>query len=100
MRQLDRFNFALQLSWRGAAISRQMTELRRLRELVRLAERRRDAASTERANSQSENRRSDFRRSTASLASVGACRVLTKFLRVDPDSEILLLPVDMADAVA
>lgn len=98
MAELDRFHYELQLSWRVAKISRQMTELRRLRELVRIAERQ-DVASTERASPQSENRRSDFRRSALPRASAGAYPALTTFLLVDPDSEILVSPVGMTDVL-
>lgn len=57
MRQLKRFNFELHLARRVAEISSQVAELRRLRELVRLAKRRQGVASAEGANLQFENRR-------------------------------------------
>ena len=82
------FDFERQLSQAVAELSRQMSELRQLRELVRLAEGSCDPKS------QYENRRSARRTSTSRQASGGASRVLTKFLRVDPGSEILLSPGD------
>ena len=65
MRQLKRFNFELHLARRVAEISSQVAELRRLRELVRLAKRRQGVASAEGANLQFENRRAVLRASTS-----------------------------------
>jgi hypothetical protein len=103
MRQLQRFEYEQQLSRRATEIFRQMTELLQLRERVRLAEHRQGHASIEWFDSQPhgfESRRSIFQTSTVCLANVGACHVLTKFLMVDPDSEILLSPVGRDDVLA
>lgn len=103
MRQLQRFEYEQQLSRRAAEIFKQMTELLQLRERVRLAEYRQGHASIEWASSQSggfESRRSIFQNSTVCLANVGACPVLTKFLTVDPGSDILLSPVGMVGVLA
>jgi len=81
-------DFERQLSQSVAALSRQMTELRRLRELVRSAEASRNPSSL------SGNHRAARRTLASRQASGGTCHVLTKFLLVDPGSEILLLPAD------
>ena len=88
----DLFILAQQLSSSARQISVQMKELRRLRELVRREERRLGI------NSRSENHRRARQLSTSHRASVGACRVLTTFLKIDPGSEILVLPGDRAEA--
>ena len=103
MRQLQRFEYEQQLSRRATEIFKQMTELLQLRERVRLAEHRQGHASIEWFNSQSRgfgSRRSVFQTSNVCLANVGACHVLTKFLMVDPDSEILLSPVGRDDVLS
>jgi hypothetical protein len=92
--QLGRFDFERRLSQTVAELSRQMLELRQLRELLRLAEGSCDP------NSQYENRRFARRTSTSHQASGGACHVQTKFLTVDPGSEILLSPADKRGALA
>ena len=94
MGQFERFGFEQHLSLRGAEISRKMTEIRRLREMVRSAERRLGIPSS----LQSETDRASCQTSTAHRASGGACHVLTRFLEVDPDCEILLSPEDMVGA--
>lgn len=101
MRQLQRFEYEQQLSRRAAEIFKQMTELLQLRERVRLAEYRQGHASIECSQSGGfESRRSIFQNSTVCLANVGACPVLTKFLTVDPGSDILLSPVGMVGVLA
>jgi len=94
----DLFILEQQLLLSARQISVQMKELRRLRELVCLEERRFGIAPTREPNWRSENHRGARRLSTSHQASVGARRVLTTFLRLDPGSEILVLPVDRADA--
>ena len=94
MSKSGRFDFERQLAQTVAELSRQMLELRQLRELLKLAE---GACNP---NSQCENRRSARRTSTSRQASGAASRVLTRFLKVDPDSEILLLPADKAGVTA
>ena len=94
MSQSGRFDFERQLAQTVAELSRQMLELRQLRELVKSAEASGDS------NSQFGNRRSARRTSTSRQASGAASRVLTRFLKVDPDSEILLSPVGKADVLA
>jgi hypothetical protein len=88
--QSGRFDFERQLAQSVVELSRQMLELRQLRELLRVAE------GSCRPSSQYENRRSARQTSTSRQASGGASRVLTRFLKVDPDSEILLLLADRA----
>jgi hypothetical protein len=103
MRQLELFEYERQLSRRATEIFKQMAELLQLRELVRLAEDRQGQTSIEWSSSQSggfENRRSIFQTSTVCLANVGTYHVLTKFLMVDPGSEILLSLVGMVDVLA
>lgn len=88
MDQYERFNFERDLSRCAAEISKQMSELRRLRELVRLAERRLGVPS----NLRFETHRACLRPSSLRQASADASRVLTKFFKVDPHTEILLSP--------
>jgi len=103
MRKLELFEYEQQLSRRVTEIFKQMAELLQLREFVRLAEDRQGQTSIERSSSQSggsESRRSVFQTSAVCLANVGAYHVLTKFLMVDPGSEILLSLVGMVDVLA
>ena len=98
MRQkVETFEYEQYLSQEAAEIFKQMNELEQLRKVVRLAELAqapvRDASSPP---GQFGNHRSVCRISTARLASAAACRALTRFLTVDPDSEILDLPLDRA----
>ena len=94
MSQSGRFDFERQLAQTVAELSRQMLELRQLRELLKLAE---GACNP---NSQCENRRSARRTSTSHPAIAGASHVLTRFLKVDPGSEILLSPAGRAVVTA
>ena len=102
MRQLEVFEYEQQLYRCAAQICEQMAELLRLRDLVRLAEKRQGKTSIEWSSSQSafENRRSVFQTPAGCLANVGAYHVLTKFLMVNPGSEILLSLVGMVDVLA
>lgn len=103
MRKLELFAYEKQLSRRATEIFQQMAELLQLRELVRLAEDRQRQTPIECSSPQSgasENRRSVFQTSTVCLANVGTYHVLTKFLMVDPGSEILLSLVGMVDVIA
>jgi hypothetical protein len=104
MRQLEVFEYEQQLYRCAAQICEQMAELLQLRDLVRLAEKRQGKSqgktSIEWSSSQSaiENRRSVF--PAVGLANVGAYPVLTKFLMVDQDSEILLSLAGVVDGQA
>ena len=103
MRKLELFEYEQQLSRRVTEIFKQMAELLQLREFFRLAEDCQGQTSIERSSSQSggsESRRSVFQTSAVCLANVGAYHVLTKFLMVDPGSEILLSLVGMVDVLA
>jgi hypothetical protein len=102
MKQLELFEYEQQVYRCAAQICEQMAELLQLRDLVRLAEKRQGKASIEWSSSQSgfENRRSVFQTPAVCLASVGAYPVLTKFLMVDSDSEILLSLAGRVDGQA
>ena len=102
MRQLERFEYEQHLYRSAAQIREQMAELLQLRDLVRLAEERQGKTSIKWSSSQSdfENRRSFFQTPAVCPANGGAYPVLTKFLMVDPDSEILLSRVGMVDGQA
>ena len=99
MRQkVGTFEYEQYLSQEAAEIFKQMNELEQLRKVVRRegppgSAPVRDASSPP---GQFGSHRSVCRISTARLASPAACRVLTRFLTGDPDSEILDLPLDRA----
>jgi len=102
MRQVERFEYEQQLCRNAAKICEQMAELLQLRDLVRLAEKRQGKTSIEWSSSQSsfENRRSFFQTQAIGPSNVGAYPVLTEFLMVDPDTEILLSITGTVDGQA
>jgi hypothetical protein len=86
--RFERFGFEQHLSRREATISSRMTEILRLREMVRSAERRLGIPSS----LQSETDGASCQILSAHRAAAGYCHVLATFLTVDPDCEILLPP--------
>ena len=104
MRQVERFEYEQQLYRNTAKICEQMAELLQLRDLVRLAEKRQGKTSIEcewsSSQSSFENRRSFFQTQAIGPSNVGAYPVLTEFLMVDQDSEILLSITGTVDGQA